>query len=415
MKTNATADPAASGNATVSAACGFDKRHTFIPEKSCLPQPLRQKPVDRPLTVLMTTDTVGGVLVYVTTLAHALRRYNVTVILAAMGGPLTDGWRARIKSLDNVICFESDYRLEWMNDPWTDVRQAGRWLEDLADRFRPDVVHLNNYAHALLDWPCPLLVVGHSCVYSWYHAVQNKPPSSRWNRYFCTAKSALRRADAVTAPTWAFLQTLTKLYGPFQSIGAVYNGMDRLAKPCPKEKIVLAAGRLWDEAKNIAVLKEVQPLLTHPICVAGSLQHPDGSTADSRGLRHLGCLSPEQMAEWYARSAVYVLPALYEPFGLSALEAAHAGCALVLGDIPSLRELWAQAAIFVNPRDKRQIARAVSLLMDVPSLRAEYARKAMARASFYSIAKMASRYFSIYGSLRKNQPAYAAAESLAAF
>ena len=34
------------------------------------------------------------------------------------------------------------------------------------------------------------------------------------------------------------------------------------------------------------------------------------------------------------------LPARYEPFGLSILEAALSGCALVLGDLPSLRELW---------------------------------------------------------------------------
>jgi len=361
----------------------------------------------------MTTDTVGGVLTYAVTLARALRRYNVTVVLAAMGGPLNDCWRAQVKALDNVICFESAYRLEWMDDPWSDVRQAGKWLGQLAGRFGPDVMHFNNYAHALLDWACPTLVVGHSCVCSWHRAVHHRPPSDRWRRYTCTVRSALRRADAVTAPTWAFLRELMSLYGPFRSIGAVYNGMDRAGAPCSKEKIVLAAGRLWDEGKNAAVLKDVQPLIDAPIFVAGSLEHPDGSVADSCGLRHLGSLTCEQIRHWYARSAVYVLPALYEPFGLSALEAAHAGCALVLADIPSLRELWADAAVFVNPRDRHQIARAIRMLTDVPSLRAEYARKAMTRASFYSVAKMASRYFSIYSRLKQNIPAYARVSELA--
>ncbi len=413
MNTKATADPAVLDPMTYTH--GGIKDHCAVPKLSRQPEVLRTVSFDRPLTVLMTTDTVGGVLVYATTLAHALRRYNVTVILAAMGGPLSDDWKARIKTLDNVSCFESDYKLEWMDDPWPDVRKAGRWLQSLADRFGPDVVHLNNYTHVQLDWKCPTLVVGHSCVFSWHQAVYSQPPSSRWRKYFCTVRSALKCAGAVTAPTWAFLQTLKGLYGPFRSIGAVYNGMDPSGKPCPKEKIVFAAGRLWDEAKNIAILKEVQSLIPVPICVAGSLQHPDGSFANSGGLEHLGYLPPQQVAQWYARSAVYVLPAVYEPFGLSALEAAHAGCALVLGDIPSLREIWAGAAIFVNPRDKKQIAEAIGLLINVPSLRAEYARKAMARASFYSIAKMASRYFSIYGTLLKNEPAYARVGSLAAF
>ena len=47
------------------------------------------------------------------------------------------------------------------------------------------------------------------------------------------------------------------------------------------------------------------------------------------------------------RAAIYALPARYEPFGLSILEAALSGCALVIGDIPSLREIWADAALFV--------------------------------------------------------------------
>jgi glycogen synthase len=406
VNTNATAAPTTSVS-TPACAPSTLAEPRVIPKTGLLTQPLRGSQHDKPLTVLMTTDTVGGVLVYAATLAGALRRYNVTVVLAAMGGPLSDDWKARIKALDNVICFESDYKLEWMDDPWSDVRRAGRWLEQLAERFEPDIVHLNNYAPALLDWPCPTLVVGHSCVGSWHRAVHGRPPSGRWHKYICTVKSALRRAGAVTAPTWAFLQTLTALYGPFRSIGAVYNGLDPAGRSCPKEKIAFAAGRLWDEAKNLAILKEVQPLIQIPICVAGSLEHPDGSVADSRGLTHLGHLAPPQIAGWYARLAVYVLAALYEPFGLSALEAAHAGCALVLGDLPSLREVWGGAALFVDPRDKRQIARAINLLMDVPSLRADYASKAVQRASFYSIAKMASRYFSIYDSLLKNEPAYA--------
>ena len=50
-----------------------------------------------------------------------------------------------------------------------------------------------------------------------------------------------------------------------------------------------------------------------------------------------------------ARTAVFVSPALYEPFGLAVLEAAQAGCALVLSDIPTFRELWDGVALFVAP------------------------------------------------------------------
>ena len=58
------------------------------------------------------------------------------------------------------------------------------------------------------------------------------------------------------------------------------------------------------------------------------------------------------LARKMAEASIYALPARYEPFGLSALEAALSGCALVLGDIPSLREIWGPAAIYVPADDK---------------------------------------------------------------
>src|SRR5262249_58528859 len=72
--------------------------------------------------------------------------------------------------------------------------------------------------------------------------------------------------------------------------------------------------------------------------------------AEFAGVELLGVLSEAEMAPLYAGASIYAAPARYEPFGLTILEAALSGCALVLGDIPSLRELWEDAAVFV-PRD----------------------------------------------------------------
>lgn len=360
------------------------------------------------MKILMTTDTVGGVLVYTAALAGALRRWNVSILLAAMGGPLSQEWRIHLKALGNVRIFESDYKLEWMDDPWADVANAGRWLMRLCERFTPDVIHFNNYMHALLDWPCPTLVVGHSCVYSWYRDVQGTAPEACWKKYFCCVSRAIKRADLVTAPTWCFLKRLKELYGPFRSNGAIYNGLNSDAADCEmtKEPMIFAAGRLWDQGKNIEILKRVQPLVETPIYTAGSLLHPDGSIADTGNLRHVGLLSAPQMKTWYAKSAVYVLPALYEPFGLSALEAAQAGCALVLADIPSLREVWADAAMFVDPRDAKSIAAALNLLMKDGQLRDDCARRARMRARLYTADKMARRYVAVYSKLMKHEPLY---------
>ena len=49
--------------------------------------------------------------------------------------------------------------------------------------------------------------------------------------------------------------------------------------------------------------------------------------------RPLGVLAPAELRRKLERAAIFAAPALYEPFGLGILEAAAAGCALVLGDI----------------------------------------------------------------------------------
>lgn len=398
MKANITRTPNSSGIALLS--------DSQMPDSTALEQAAVQDERSEPITVLMTTDTVGGVLMYTVTLAAALQKFGIRIILAAMGGPLSEDWKDQIRRLDNVRCFESEYKLEWMDDSWRDVRLASRWLMRLADQFQPDIVHLNGYVHAALDWSCPTLVVGHSCVYSWYRDVQKSPPGVTWKKYYCGVKSGLKRADLVTAPTWSFLRTLRDIYGSFRTFGAIYNGLDPAIVDCPKEPFIFTAGRLWDQGKNIEILKKVQPLIRTPIYVAGSCDHPNGRSINCGLLTHVGLLTPDQIRQWYARAAVYVLPALYEPFGLSALEAAHAGCALVLGDIPSLHEVWANAALFVDPLNEHQIAQTLSGLMNDPARRDDYAKRAKQRALLYSADKMADRYRRFYSRLIKNEPAY---------
>lgn len=121
--------------------------------------------------------------------------------------------------------------------------------------------------------------------------------------------------------------------------------------------------------------------------------------ATPAGVRWLGKLAPDALAGWLARAAVYALPARYEPFGLSALEAALAGCALVLGDIPSLREVWGDAAAFVPPDDYDALGRTLRALMLNEDRRVELGARARDRARRYTVDRMAAQYAAAYRSL----------------
>ncbi len=128
----------------------------------------------RPLNVLMTADTVGGVWTYALDLVRSLAEYGCEITLAAMGGLLSAGDARSAAHIRNLHLCESSFRLEWMDDPWNDVAEAGTWLLELAHKVQPDIVHLNNFAHGNLPWQAPVLMVGHSCVLSWWQAVKGE-------------------------------------------------------------------------------------------------------------------------------------------------------------------------------------------------------------------------------------------------
>ena len=354
--------------------------------------------------ILMTADPIGGVWQYAQELCRELAKRDVNVVLATMGRQLDRVERVLIRDLHNVELCESAYKLEWMSEPGSDVKAAGHWLLDLESRFQPSLIHLNQYSHGASPWKVPVLVVGHSCVYSWFEAVKGSPPGREWGSYRHAVRLGLQGADLVTAPSRSMLASLEKHYGRFAAAEPIYNGRSgaRFA-PGKKQDFIFTAGRLWDEAKNIASLNSVVEKIPWPIYAAGESRAPDGKPAPLDGPILLGRLDPEMLAQWFSRAAIFILPARYEPFGLSALEAALSGCALVLGDTESLREIWHDAALFVRPEDPDDIRAKLVELIANPSLREDFSRRARKRAGSFTPERMARRYLEIYAKLLGTQ------------
>jgi glycogen synthase len=137
--------------------------------------------------------------------------------------------------------------------------------------------------------------------------------------------------------------------------------------------------------------------LPWPVYIAGESQHPNGGpTIQADHLRLLGHLSSSEVAAWLRRASIYAFPARYEPFGLSVLEAALAGCTLVLGDLPALREQWDGRAIFVDPDEPSTLRLAVESLIENPGLRQALATRARRHALTLSTRRMALAYLALY-------------------
>jgi len=350
--------------------------------------------------VLMTADTVGGVWTYAVELARELDARGVQVAIATMGAPVSAHQREELAGTRRVTLHESTYRLEWMQESEADVQEAGDWLLALERKLRPDLVHLNQYAFGALPFVAPTLMVAHSCVLSWWRAVHGVAAPQEWNAYRKLVRTGLAGAGLVGAPTRTMLDSLAANYG-YDRGGLVLGNAANpdLFTPARKQPVVLAAGRFWDAAKNLAALEQVAPTLDWPVHVAGAYKQPDGGTVVPAGVHCLGELPREELAQHLASAAIYALPARYEPFGLSVLEAALSGCALVLGDIASLREIWGDAALYVAPDDHAALRETLARLIAQPALRARLARAALARAEHFTPGRKCDAYLAAYASL----------------
>lgn len=359
--------------------------------------------------VLMTADAVGGVIHYALDLARALAAYDIEIVLAVLGPRASEESRLEAASIPSLSWLEAPYRLEWMEDPWSDVDAAGKWLQELEAALRPDVVHLNGYAHGALPFRAPKLVVGHSCVTSWWHAVKREAPPGPYRRYQARVRAGLRGADAVVAPTRHMLLQLEHHYGVLGDACVIHNGIDaqRFAAHGAKQPFVACAGRLWDEGKNLKILEQAAAKSPWPILTAGAPAHPSSKAGDadaaspSPGTRFslLGPLSRTALAGWLGQASVYAAPARYEPFGLAVAEAAAAQCALVLADIASFRELWQGAALFVPCDDGQGWTRQLARLAADERLRRELGLRARARVRRYSLERFSRGYRRLYAQL----------------
>jgi glycogen(starch) synthase len=361
-----------------------------------------------PSRILMTTDTVGGVWTYTMDLARALGQEGVEIALASLGGHATVEQRHEARTIRTLELYESDYRLPWMDHPWEDVRHTRDWLLDLVTRVRPDVVHLNEPVYGSVPWPVPSLAMAHSCVLSWWQSVWNGPAPEEWNRYRREMTQGLQAADAVAAPSAWMLENLRRFYG-VASGRVVPNGREPgEITPGNKAPLVFAAGRLWDPAKNLLALESVAERLPWPIYVAGEPRHPGRENGVSANHLHLLEQLPSRaVAAWLRKASIYAFPAKYEPFGLSVLEAALAGCALVLGDVPPLRELWDGAAVFVSPEDPQTLRLALEGMIEEPDLRQALAMRARKRALGFTPRRMAVAYLEVYSDLLSGRPSHA--------
>ncbi|KAA2238197.1 glycosyltransferase family 4 protein [Salinarimonas soli] len=356
--------------------------------------------------VLMTADAVGGVWQYALELARELSAADVRTTLAVLGPAPGGDQAADARAVPNLTLRPLDLPLDWTADRQEDVETAAAAVADLATGLGVDLVHLNSVALAAGGgFTMPVVAVCHSCLATWWDAVrgtESLPEDFVW-RVRMGARG-MAAADALLAPTAAFAQATARAYGLAQAPIVVRNGRTAPAtreEPggAPAGDFVFTAGRLWDEGKNVAAIDRAAARISLPVIAAGPTVGPNGARIALEDVVSLGRLGEEEIAAWLGRRPIFVSMARYEPFGLAVLEAAQAGCPLILSDMPTFVELWGGAAEFVDLNDDEALAAAIHRVAHDGAHRRRLADAARERAAQYTPGTMAEGALGVYRTL----------------
>jgi glycosyltransferase involved in cell wall biosynthesis len=361
--------------------------------------------------ILVTADTLGGVWTYTRELVTGLARRGVRVTLVSFGDILPDEQTRWTRDLPGLDYRPTAFKLEWMQNSEQDMEASAEYLCAVVRETRPDLLHFSQFFYGALAGDAaevPRVVVAHSDVVSWWHAVhKQKPVESPWLRWYREiVQRGLAGASAVVAPSRWMLQQIELHFGKLARATVVHNGRDHtLFDPQqPKENFIVTVGRLWDTGKNARLLLAGE--MPGPVHIIGAAAHPELQSAafDAEEIRpnvHLEApADQEELAGLFSRAAIYAATSQYEPFGLAPLEAALSGCALVVSDIPSFRELWDGAAVFFPNGDAQHLRDVLAELLRDPELRQRHAALAYERARRkYSSARMIESYLELYHSL----------------
>lgn len=190
------------------------------------------------------------------------------------------------------------------------------------------------------------------------------------------------------------------LLGPGQIEPGVPDGEIPEPPAGTPESYVLHVGTL-EPRKNLPTLLAAVRLLhrrgrTIPLVLAGRYGwkseelRREVERAEAEGwLHHHGYVTPEHLLALYRRAAAAAVPSFYEGFGLPALEAMGAGAPVVLSDIPVLREVAGDAALYADPRRVESWADRLGELLADPALARDLGARGRARAASFTWARTA--------------------------
>jgi glycogen(starch) synthase len=374
----------------------------------------------------------GGLARHVRKLSEGLVELGIEVHVLTRGGE--ESPRSAIANGVNVHRVLEPTRprdlgefVTWVERMNADMLAAG---VELGDRFQFDLVHGHDWLvaaacdHLARRFGAPLVTTIHATEYGRHQGWVDKHPQSyihgveRW---------ISNRSDRVIACSAYMSEQIADIFSvPDRRIAVIPNGIDPEDMPlgeqaeldrlrsefaAPDEKLVLLIGRLVYE-KGFQIALEAMPELIERVpgtrfLVAGSgtHEHELKKQATELGLMEhgtfLGWIGDDVLHLLYRIADVCVVPSIYEPFGLVALEAMASGCPCIVADTGGLREVvpHGEVGLRFRTRDPEALGGMVERVLTDEGLREGLISEAREHVLRFDWSDVARRTAGVYGEL----------------
>ena len=323
----------------------------------------------------------------------------------------------------------------------TDLGEFVAWVErmnadmlaagvELGDRFDFDLVHGHDWLvamacdHLARRFSSPLVATIHATEHGRHQGWVDKHPQSHIHG---VERWITNRADRVIACSLYMREQIADIFGvPEDRIDVIANGIDpgdlqpqsgpelrRLRRQFaePGEKLVLLIGRLVYEKGFQLALEAMPPVLRRApgtrFLVAGSGTHEAELKAQARELgllehgTFLGWIGDDVLHSLYRLADVCVVPSIYEPFGLVALESMASGCPCIVADTGGLREVVPDdaAGLRFRARDPEALADVAVRVLTDPELGERLVAEGLEHIRGFDWADVAEQTGAVYADL----------------
>jgi glycogen synthase len=374
----------------------------------------------------------GGLARHVRKLSEALVEFGIEVHVLTRGGeespPEEEAAGVQIHRVrEPTRPADLGEFVAWVERMNVDMLAAG---VELGDRYGFDLVHGHDWLvatagdHLARRFGAPLATTIHATEYGRHQGWVDKHPQSHIHG---VERWITNRADRVIVCSFYMREQVSDIFGvPDDHVSVIWNGIDpedlrphahaelerlRAQFAAPDEELVLLIGRLVYE-KGFQLALEALPGLIERIgkirfIVAGSgtAEHELREQATSLGLddhgTFVGWIGDDVLHSLYRIADLTVVPSIYEPFGLVALEAMASGCPCIVADTGGLREVVPhdEAGLRFRARDPHSLTEMVGRVFSDRHLRERLVAEAADHVLRFDWADVAERTAEVYAEL----------------